>query len=233
MVTLTELQRCSIKRREPSRRTTISAALHKSGPFGRVARQKPLLSKKHMTARLEDSQTMRNKIIWSDETKIELFGLNSKRHVWRKPGTAHHLANTIPTVKHGGSIMLWGCFSAGGTGRLVRIEGKMNAAMYRDILDENMLQSALDLRLGRRFIFQQDNDPKHTAKITKKWLRETSVNVLECPSQSPDLNRIEHLWRDLKMAVHRHSPSNLMELERFCKEEWEKLPRNRCATLVE
>jgi hypothetical protein len=156
MVTLTELQRFSVERGEPSRRTTISAALHQSGLYGRVARWKPLLSKRHMTARLEfakrhlkDSQTMRNKILWSDETKIELFGLNGKRHVWRKPGTAHHLANTIPTVKHGGgSIMLWGCFSAAGTGRLVRIEGKMNAAMYRDILDENLLQSALDLRLG-------------------------------------------------------------------------------------
>ncbi|KAI3366475.1 hypothetical protein L3Q82_000605 [Scortum barcoo] len=68
-----------------------------------------------------------------------------RRHVWRKPGTAHHQANTIPTVKHGGgSIMLWGCFSAAGTGRLVRIEGKMNAAMYRDILDENLLQSCSD-----------------------------------------------------------------------------------------
>ncbi|KAK3535011.1 hypothetical protein QTP70_001968 [Hemibagrus guttatus] len=108
----------------------------------------------------------------------------------------------------------------------------MNAARYRDILDENLLQSALDLRLGQRFILQQDNDPKHTAKITKEWLRDNSVNVLEWPSQSPDLNPIEHLWRDQKMAVHGHSPSDLMEHERSCKEEWEKVPKNWCANLV-
>ncbi len=84
----------------------------------------------------------------------------------------------------------------------------------------------------RRFIFQQDNDPKQTSKITKEWLQDNSVNVLEWPSQSPELNLIEHLWRDLKMAVHQRSPSNLMELERSCKEEWEKLPKNRCAKLV-
>jgi hypothetical protein len=35
--------------------------------------------------------------------------------------------------------MLWGCFSATGAGRLVRIEGKMNGAKYREILDENLL----------------------------------------------------------------------------------------------
>ncbi|KAI5086378.1 hypothetical protein C0J45_23050, partial [Silurus meridionalis] len=100
------------------------------------------------------------------ETKIELFGLNAKRHVWRKQGTTYHLANTILTVKHGGgSIKLWGCFSAAGTGRLVRIDGKINEAIY--ILDANLHQIVLDLRLGQQFIFQQDNNPQHTAKITK------------------------------------------------------------------
>ncbi|KAG2462739.1 TC1A transposase, partial [Polypterus senegalus] len=240
MVTLSELQKSSVERGEPSRRTTISATIHQSDLYGRVARRKPLFSKRHMAARLvfakrhlKDSQTMRNKILWSDETKIELFVVNARRHVWRKPGTAHHQANTIPTVKHGcGSIMLWGCFSAARTGRLVRIKGKMTAAIYRDILDENLLQSALDLRLGRRFIFQQDNDRKHTAKISKEWLQDNSVNVLEWPSQSPDLNQIEHLWRVLKMAVHRRFPSNLIELERCCKDEWVKLAKDRCAKLV-
>ena len=76
---------------------------------------------------LKDSQTIRNQILWSDETKFELFSLNAKCHIWRKPGT-------IPMVKHGvggGSIILWGCFSAAGNGRRVRIEGKMNGAKYR------------------------------------------------------------------------------------------------------
>ncbi|KAL0186357.1 hypothetical protein M9458_018027, partial [Cirrhinus mrigala] len=106
---------------------------------------------------------MRNKILKPDETEIEIFGPNAKRHVWGKPGTAHHLANIIPTVNHGG-------------GTIMLIEGKMNAAMYRDVLVENLLQSTLDLRLGRHY--QQDNDPKHTAKITKEWLWDNSVNVL-------------------------------------------------------
>jgi hypothetical protein len=121
----------------------------------------------HMTACLEinkrhlkDSHTMRNKILWSDETKIELFGQNAKRHIWRKPGT-----------------MLWGCFSAAGFGRLVRIEAKMNRTKYREILDENLLQSAQDLRLGQRFTFQQDNNPKHTVKTTQEWLQDKPLLI--------------------------------------------------------
>ena len=157
---------------QTSRRTTILAALHKSGLYGRVTRLKPFLSKRHMTARLELAKrdlktlTMRNNILWSDETKIELFGLNGKLHVCRKPGT-------IPMVKYGGvGIMLLGCFSAAGIGRLVRIEGTMNRTKHREILEENLLQSAQDLKLGRRFTFQHDNNPKHTAKTTQEleWI---------------------------------------------------------------
>lgn len=139
-----------------------------------------------------------------------------------------NLVSIIPTVKRGGSIMLLRCFLAVGTWRLVRIEGKMNAAMYRGILDDKLLQSPLDLGLRRRFIFQQDSDPKSTAKIRNNSFRTTLWKSL---SGHTNTNPIEHLRRDLKIAVHSCSSSNLLELERFCKEEWGTLPKKILFTL--
>ena len=105
---------------------------------------------------LDDPEEAWEKVMWSDETRIELF-----RCVWRKRNAEYNPKNTIPTVKHGGgNLMLWGCFSAKGTGRFHRIEGRMNGAMYREILGDNLLPSVRTLKMGRGWVFQHDNDPK-------------------------------------------------------------------------
>ncbi|KAK6319406.1 hypothetical protein J4Q44_G00106170 [Coregonus suidteri] len=140
------------------------------------ARKVPLLKKAHIHARLKfanehDSEENWVKVLWSDETKIELFGINSTRCVWRRRNAACYPKNTIPTVKHG-------------------------------------------------------------AKATKEWLKKKHIKVLEWPSQSPDLNPIENLWRELNVRVAKHQPRNLNDLEKICKEEWDKIPPEMCANLM-
>ncbi|KAL1282638.1 hypothetical protein QQF64_001441, partial [Cirrhinus molitorella] len=55
-ITVAELQRCSWEMGESCRKSTITAALHQSGLYGRVAQRKPLLSARHMKARMKDSK---------------------------------------------------------------------------------------------------------------------------------------------------------------------------------
>ncbi len=60
----------------------------------------------------------------------------------------------------------------------------MNSQMYCSILKEKMLPS---LRaLGRRALFQHDNDPKHTSKATVGFLKKNRVKVIQWPSMSPE-----------------------------------------------
>ncbi|CAJ0965804.1 unnamed protein product [Ranitomeya imitator] len=232
-----ELQRAGTNVTRP----TISNTLRHHGLRSCSARRVPLLKPVHVRARLkfarehlDDPEEFWENVLWSDETKLELFGRNTTCCVWRKKNTELHPSNTIPTVKHGGgNIMLWGCFSAKGPGRLIQVHEIMNGAMYREILSANLLSSARALKMKRGWVFQHDNDPKHTARATKEWLRKKHFKVLEWPSQSPDLNPIENLWRELKVRVAKRKAKNITALEEMCMEEWANIPTTVCGNLVE
>ncbi|KAK3560724.1 hypothetical protein QTP86_014723 [Hemibagrus guttatus] len=120
----------------------------------------------------------------------------------------------------------------GGPGNLITVNGTIKKEQYIKILNNNIRQSAEELGLGHQWTFQHYNDPKHTAKVVKKWLTDKNINVLQWPSQSPDLNPIENLWRELKIRVMARRPSNLKELELIAKDEWAKIPVETCKKLM-
>ena len=127
--------------------------------------------------------------------------------------------------------MVWGCMSAAGTGALHFIEGTMNASMYCDILKQSMIPSLR--KLGRRAVFQHNNDPKHTSKMTTALPKQLRVKVMDWPSMSPDLNPIEHLWGILKRKVEMRKVTNIHQLHDVVMEEWKRIPVTTCKALVD
>lgn len=140
---------------------TIANVLKSEGFKSCRARKKPLISKKNIKKRLAFAKRHVNKdnkfwesILWSDESKYNIFGSDGRAKVWRKSGEALKLKNLNPTVKHGGwSVMIWGCFSSAGTGSHEFVEEIMDQHKYQGILDRNVKKSARKLGLGRRYIF--------------------------------------------------------------------------------
>ena len=137
----------------------------------------------------------------------------------------------------GGSLMIWGCMTAYGTGYMCRIEGTMDAEVYTSILDDYLLKTIKYYRIKRGdFYFQQDNDSKHTSRLAEEWFDQHHVNLLlEWPAQSPDLNPIEHLWQHLKhkLAEYEFAPTSMHELWQRVETEWNNIPKEVCIDLIE
>ena len=219
---------------------TIGRRLKAAGYISSYERKKPHISPKNKKKRLAFAKEHLSKpiqfwsnVLWTDESKFELFGSKKRERVWRKSGEALLERNVKMTRKFGGgNIMVWGCFSRNGVGELARIESIMTGESYVHILKENLPKSVEKLRLERNYVFQQDNDPKHTSRVATAFFTKNNINVLKWPAQSPDLNPIENLWGilDTKLPKNRSSADNCFEL---LKKAWEEIDQNVIANLIE
>lgn len=108
----------------------------------------------------------------------------------------------------------------------------MTAPVYKELLETTMLPYAKKT-MPKKWTFQQDNDPKHTSSLVKSWILKKKVTVLEWPSQSPDLNPIEHLWEELERRIRVRTFKNPDDLMAAIEEEWHKIPIDRLMKLVD
>uniref|UniRef100_A0A8R1E3I0 DDE_3 domain-containing protein n=1 Tax=Caenorhabditis japonica TaxID=281687 RepID=A0A8R1E3I0_CAEJA len=202
--------------------------------------QKPLVSLKNRKARVEWAKQHLSwgprewaNHIWSDESKFNLFGTDGIQWIRRPIGSRYAPQYQCPTVKHGvGSVMVWGCFSVTSIGPLKRIVGTMDRYVYEDIL-ENTMRPLARANLGRSWVFQQDNDPKHTSGHVANWFRSRRVDLLEWPSQSPDLNPNEHMWEKLERRLKGVRASNANQKFAQLEAAWKSIPMTVVQTLLD
>jgi hypothetical protein len=156
--------------------STVQRRLCESGLHGQIAAKKPQLKDTNKNrlacAKKHEQWTLdwRKSVLWSDESKFDIFGSNLYVFVRRRVDERMISTCVIPTVKHGGgSVMVWVCFSGYTVCDLFRIQHTLNQHGYQSILQLYAIPSGLGL-VELSFVFQQDNDPKHTSRLCKGYL---------------------------------------------------------------
>lgn len=219
---------------------TIKRTLYKAGLHGRTARNKPFISPVNKSKRLafakayvDKPQEYWDNVLFTDESKFNVSESDGKVTVWRRVGEELLEKNLKGTVKHGGgSVLVWGCMAANGTGNLHFIDGIMDHRKYIAILTEELLPSVTRLGIAGSYVFSQDNDPKHTAINTRLWLLYNTRAQLVTPPQSPDINPIENLWAEAERQLRKRQIRNRNDLRTSLMEIWSEIEPEITRTLV-
>ena len=108
----------------------------------------------------------------------------------------------------------------------------MDQHQYKSIL-ENVMEPYSFENMPVHYIFQHDNDPKHTSRLVKCWISDQNIDVLDWPPQSPDLNPIENLWAIVKRDLKDKNPRNNDELFQLVQQSWENISLQTCQRLIQ
>ncbi|GFV96995.1 transposable element Tcb1 transposase [Trichonephila clavipes] len=130
--------------------------------------------------------------------------------------------------------MVWGGISIGGRTDLHTIRnGTLTGRRYADeILRPHVIPYAG--AIGDSFVFQDDNARPHRARLVENMLEAETIQRMEWPECSPDLNPIEHVWDMLGrcIAARPRPPATVRDLEIALLEEWNSIPQNLIDNLI-
>lgn len=147
------------------------------------------------------------KVMFSDETIISRIGSFGKAYYHSRPNhrrlQPHQVRQTMQGG--GGKMMVWGCITFSGVGDACWIQDTIDSDFYLDIVNDYVCQSRDYYNMDETtFIFQQDNARVHTAHKVMEFFRENKITILPWPSNSPDLNLIEHVWAYVKHKLDQY-----------------------------
>lgn len=135
-------------------------------------------------------------VVFSDEKKWNCDGPDGMRYQWQDQRILQQ-----PNVRRhsgGGSVMVWAAFAGTSKSALKFLNGKVDSSKYVATLRTHLLPF-MDTCTQ---VFQQDNAPCHSSRLTKAWLQDNQVDVMTWPPYSPDLNPIENLWGIMSQHVY-------------------------------
>ena len=104
------------------------------------------------------------------------------------------------------SIIIWAAIWGGGKSNIVLMRRDESAPRqgYSAISYLSVLDDEIPRCYEPGMLFMQDNAPIHKTKNIDEWFKDHSVDVLDWPPYSPDLNPIEHLWAELKQWINKY-----------------------------
>jgi hypothetical protein len=174
--------------------------------------------------------------VFSDETQICLFQGGKNVRVYRGLGEGHLSQHLSPTVKHSPALMIWGCMSYKGTGRIAFLEPnrRMNSEWYSSILEGPVQNTIVEhFGVGRQVNFQDDGAPCHRSRVVEVKCNDLGIRRLEWPGQSPDANPIENLWKIVKNKVRLQQPQTVAALKDAINDVWNNgIPVSLCQHLI-
>lgn len=199
-------------------------------------KRKPGLQKRHREARLAFAKrhvTWKKRwrtVIFTDEKRFCLDGPDGFRYYF------HDLRKdelfSTRRQQGGGGVMVWGGVGYRQRTNIRFVSGRMNSNDYLKLVDEEVIHSTND-RFGNNYIFQQDNAAIHTARKVKEYFERNSVQTLDWPALSPDLNIIENVWGHLSRIVYQggRQYANVEELKDAIRTTWDRLPKKYIKSL--